>query len=330
LFLLPEWDDSKGALKNLPEFNLALSGTFAPGSTFKIITSAALLEEGKIDPAEKVYCPGQFTLGNRTSKCWIKKTHKEGHKNQDFLSGLANSCDVYFWVMGLRAGGDLIEKYEKLFHIGEKTHIALSGEKPGGRFGPESRAARHKGWYDGDTLNLSIGQGELLVTPIQMAVMVAAVANRGTLWRPHFLRSIEYSDGRPAYEQKPESMGTIEFQPRTWELLDKALTQVIEAGTGVGVRIPGLKIAGKTGTAQNPHGDDHAWFVAYAGRPDEPPSLAVSVLVQQGGHGGSAAGPIARKAIEAAFFPEGALAKKPPPARKPAEAEAPQFPMVDE
>jgi len=297
VFLLPSWDPAREALKKLPEFNIALSGTYAPGSTFKIITAAALLNEGKVSPEEKIYCPGFFQLGNRVFKCWEKK----GHKLQDFVAGLTHSCDVYFYQMGLRVGGSAIERYEKMFHVGERTRIALPGEKAGHAFGPESRGARGKSWYDGDTVNLSIGQGELLVTPIQMAVMIAAVANRGTLWRPHFVRSIEYPDNRPPYVQQPETLGKIELNPQTWDLIQRALENVVQEGTGAAAKIPGVTVAGKTGTAQNPRGEDHAWFVAYAGREGEEPSLAVSVLVEHGGHGGSAAAPVARKAIEAAF-----------------------------
>ena len=297
MFLLPGWDEGRSAVRSFPEFNLALSGTYAPGSTFKIITSAAMLEGGRVSPEERVFCPGGFQVGRRFFRCWEKK----GHRYQDWIGGLTHSCDVYFYQMGLRTGGEQIEKYEKLFRLGEKTQIVLKGEKGGNLFGPESRRARKRGWYDGDTANLSIGQGELLVTPIQMAVVIAAVANRGTLWRPHLTRSIEYADGRPPYQGKPEVLGKVELKPGTWDLLQRGLVSVVRAGTGRAVDVPGLLVGGKTGTAQNPHGDDNAWFVAYAGREGEAPSLAVSVLVQHGGHGSSAAGPVARKAIEAAF-----------------------------
>lgn len=297
VFLMPAWRPERDTLKELPEFNNALSGTYAPGSTFKIITAAALLNDGKVQPQEKVFCPGRFQLGDRTFKCWEKK----GHKLQDFLAGLTHSCDVYFYQMGLRAGGAAIERYERLFRIGEKTQIALPGEKGGNLFGPLARRARGKDWYEGDTVNLSIGQGELLVTPIQMAVIIAAVANRGTLWRPHFTQRVEYADGSPAYMQRPEVLGRVELNDTTWDLIQRALENVVEEGTGVAAKIPGITVAGKTGTAQNPHGEDNAWFVAYAGREGEVPSVAVSVLIQHGGHGGSAAAPVARRAIEAAF-----------------------------
>lgn len=296
MFLASERDPDHPQVTNIPEFNLAISGTYPPGSTFKIVTSAAIINEGRISVNDRVFCPGSFRLGNKVFRCWQKK----GHLYQDWINGIANSCDTYFYQMGLRVGGDVIERYEKMFRIGEETKIGLSGEKPGKRFGPEERRKRGKAWYDGDTVNLSIGQGELLVTPAQMAGVVGAVANRGTIWRPQFVRRIEYVGGG-SYDAKPEALGRVDLKPETWDLLQKGLERVIDAGTGGSVHIPGLVIGGKTGTAQNPHGDDHAWFVCYAGRPGEAPSLAAAVLVQHGGHGSSAAGPVARRIIEAAF-----------------------------
>jgi len=309
LFLLPEWDEEKKALKDFPGFNRAISGTYAPGSTFKIIVGAAMFEEGKVDPAETIFCPGAFTLGNRTFKCWKKK----GHKKMDWIGALTNSCDVYFYRQGLKTSGKIIEQYTKRFHLGSKTKVILEGEKPGNLFGPEARALKKRGWYEGDTVNLSIGQGELLATPIQMAVAMGAVANGGTLWRPHFTGKIETADGREIYTQSPEALGKVELRKETWDLIHRGLVNVVRHGTGQRVNIPGLTIGGKTGTSQNPRGEDHAWFVAYAGSEGEEPSLALSVLVEHGGHGSSAAGPIARKVIEAAFD----LAKVPKPTRPP-------------
>ncbi len=334
-FLLPE---GTVKLAKFPEFNLALSGTFEPGSTFKIISGAAMLNENRVLPGDRTFCPGYFELGKHVFRCWQKK----GHQYQEWTSGLANSCDVYFYKMGLRVGADLIERYGRIFGLGQRTRIALPGEKSGNMFGPQARRARKAGWHDGDTCNLSIGQGEMLVTPLQMAVVVAAVANRGQMWRPHFVNRIEYSDGRPEYRQKAELLGTIDLKPQTWDLLHAGLLEVVRSGTGVRMQTPGLTIAGKTGTAQNPHGDDHAWFVAYAGKEGEPPTLAVSVLIQQGGHGSEAAGPVARKIIRTAFgieAPTPAEPESPPaeaepnieelrPAQPPARAPSPGRPYV--
>ncbi|MBI3547754.1 MAG: penicillin-binding protein 2 [Elusimicrobia bacterium] len=296
-FLLPDEEDAPINLKNIPAFNLAIQGSFPPGSTFKIVSGAAILNEGKISPEERTFCPGYFELGSRVQLCW----YHAGHKWQNFLQAVTNSCDVYFYKMGLKAGGDLIERYEKMFRIGQPTLIGLPGESKGHAFGPGTRAAQKRSWYDGDTINVSIGQGELLVTPIQMAVLMGAVANGGTFYRPHFVQKIQYAD-RPPFERVPEELGRVTLKDSTWTLLKSSLEDVVRVGTGGKVNTPGLVIGGKTGTAQNP-GKDHAWFVGYAGKPGEAPSLALAVLVQFGGHGSDAATPVARDFIRAAFAP---------------------------
>lgn len=286
----------KESVAEIPEFNHAISGAYPPGSVFKIIVGAAGLNEGRIHPADTAYCPGYFELGKNIFLCWEHK----GHKRVSWLAGFAHSCDVYFYTMGLKTGGALIEKYEKMFGLGAKTNIALRGEKKGNLFGPQARSLSRRAWYDGDTVNLSIGQGELLVTPIQMAVMASALANRGTLWRPHFTDRIAYSEGGPEYKQKPEKTGAVALNDQTWNQLQEAMRLVVSSGTGRPAQIPGIDIYGKTGTAQNP-GGDHAWFVSYAARPGEPASVAVAVIVENGGHGSSVAAPIARDIYLAAF-----------------------------
>lgn len=297
IFLLPEWDAAKSGVRDFPAFNLALSGTFPPGSIFKPIVSAAMLNENKVRPGDRVFCPGSFRLGNHVFKCWEKK----GHHTMDWMAGITHSCDVYFYTMGLRTGGPLIEEYEKRFGLGRTTGIEVGTEKRGNIFGPKARKANRRSWYDGDTVNLSIGQGELLVTPIQMAVAMSAIANRGTLWKPHVLDRVEYTDGRTVQLSSPTAASHVELRPEVWDLLHKGLRSVVTDGTGRRVDIKGLTVYGKTGTAQNPHGEDHAWFVAFAGRENEAPTIAVAALVQHGLHGSSGAGPVARKALEAAF-----------------------------
>ncbi|MDX6768693.1 MAG: penicillin-binding protein 2 [Elusimicrobiota bacterium] len=304
-------EEVKDATAALPEYNLAISGTYPPGSTFKPIVGLAVLNEGKASPEESVFCPGFYDgLAARTFLCWEHK----GHKRVAWLQGLAKSCDVYFYTMGRRVGGAAIERYAKLFGLGRKVRLDLGGEKAGHMFGPETRKAAGKGWYEGDTLNQAIGQGELLVTPLQMAVATAALANRGSLWRPHYTQKIEYADGRPEFVVKPEKLGLIDAKPESWRLVDEAMQLVVSSGTGGAARVPGLTVAGKTGTAQNPHGDDHAWFIAYASKPGEEPSIAVAVLVEHGQHGSSAAVPIARKVILAHFGMPDPNAPKPRPA----------------
>ncbi|MFI5363765.1 MAG: penicillin-binding protein 2 [Elusimicrobiota bacterium] len=286
---------------DLPEFNNAIAGAYEPGSTFKPIVGLAALSEGRITSDETFYCPGSFTLGNHVFHCWIHNTPKKLHGRMSWLMGLADSCDVYFYNVGLKTGGAIIERYARAFGLGQKTNIALRGEKSGHLFGPETRHKAGGGWYDGDTLNLSIGQGELTVTPLQMAVVAAALANRGTVWRPHYTQKIVYVDGRPDFVQRPERLGQVFAKESAWDLVQQGMRVVISSGTGYPAQIPGLVVAGKTGTAQNPHGQDHAWFIAYAGLPGEIPSIAVAVLVENGGHGGVTAAPVAKKMILARF-----------------------------
>lgn len=307
----------KKAFAEIYEFNHATSGAYPPGSTFKAISGAAILNEGKATTEETVFCPGYFELGSRVVLCWEHK----GHKKVSWLEAFAKSCDVYFYKMGLKTGGALIEKYEKLFGLGQETKIVLKPESRGWVFGPQGRASQKRGWYDGDTINLAIGQGELLVTPLQMANAAAAMANRGVLWRPHFTDRIVYSN-RPEYKHKPEKLSEFRLKEETWANLDKAMALVVSSGTGVAARIPGLLVAGKTGTAQNPHGDDHAWFIAYARLPDEAESrVAVAVLVENGGHGSSVAAPIAKQVMMAAY----GLTDKPVP---PPAPKLPPLPMI--
>ncbi len=285
------------AVARLDEFDRAVSGSYAPGSTFKVVVGAAGLNEGRFTVQDSVHCPGFLNWGRDTFLCW---NHK-GHNGVSWYSGLANSCDVYFYRMGLRTGGLLIEKYARMFGLGAPTGVALKGERRGNLFGPSARQRAGRQWYDGDTINLSIGQGELLVTPIQMAVVAAAIANGGTVWRPHYLDRIDYHEARPDYRQAPEKMGQVTLRDEVWDELHGAMRMVVSSGTGVAARIAGLDVAGKTGTAQNSSGSDHAWFISYAARPGEPAAVAVAVLVENGGHGASAAGPIARAVMMAAY-----------------------------
>jgi penicillin-binding protein 2 len=321
LFLLPEWDEAKKALKSFPAFNRAISGTYPPASTFKIVSGSAFVENG-VDPKHKIFCPGAFRVGKRRFRCWVRT----GHKLQDFIGGITHSCDVYFYKKVLQVGGAAVEAYAKKFGLGRRTGIALPNERSGNMFGPEARRKRSRSWYDGDSVNQSIGQGEFLTTPLQMAVAVSAVANRGTLWKPHFTQRIIEPNGQVVYEAQPTPTGKVDLKPETWDLLQESLLSVIKNGTGrrLAWGVGDIVVSGKTGTGENPHGDDHAWFVAYAGRPDEEPSLAVSVLVENGGHGSSAAGPIAKKVIQTAFDIKLAHLPK----KKKAPVEKPVAPVV--
>ncbi|MDD5208515.1 MAG: penicillin-binding protein 2 [Elusimicrobiales bacterium] len=307
--------------KTLPEFNVALQGSYPPGSIFKIITAAAILESGRVGTDEKFYCPGYYDAGSRVFKCWDKK----GHGQVSFIDGLAKSCDVYFYNAGQRAGALAIEKQARAFRLGQISGIPLSGEKPGNVFGPSLRAAKKSYWFIGDTLNQAIGQGETLMTPMQAAGEIAAVANGGVFHRPYYVDRIVKSDGQLFYQGKPETLSRIQLKDSTWQLIREGLRSVVEAGTGQAGKIAGAEIYGKTGTAQNPQGKDHAWFVAYATVNDEPSKIAVAVLVEHGEHGASAAVPIAKAVIEAALRSE--LPAKNAPASLPRLPHGPKLPL---
>lgn len=319
----------KGSFKALPEYNLAIQGLYAPGSVFKIITSAALLESGRITPEDAVFCPGYFATKDRVFKCWEKR----GHGRVNYLDAMTHSCDVYFYVMGDRVGATHIERMEREFGLGKKTGIDLPGEMSGHIFGPRDRLRNRGYWFQGDTLNLAIGQGELLVTPIQMAQLIASVAAGGRMYRPQFVDRLVGSDDKVLFQSKPELVRTAKLTPETWQLLRRGLKNVVDNGTGKACAINGLDVFGKTGTAQT-HGNDNAWFVAFAEEPGKESRVAVAVLVQHGLHGASAAAPIARKVIEAALrwkggHPAGSeqseeeLPVRPAPVKAPAPAAIP-------
>lgn len=282
--------------KNLPLFNRSLQAVYPPGSVFKIITFVAAVELLNIDPEKTVRCDGSFELGDRRYSCW----HKPGHGAVNLISALARSCSVYFYQLGLKLGIRNLEKYAKKFYLGQKTGIDLPNEKKGFVPGPEWKKSKLKmSWLYGDTVIFAIGQSALLVTPIQMAYIISAVANRGVYRKPYIVDKIVDFNGNEVYKHALELGGRTDLSDKTWDLLHKALLETVESGTGMRSKLSGVKIAGKTGTAQNPHGNDHAWFVSYA--PADAPEIAIAVIVENGGGGGINAVPVGRKIYEAYF-----------------------------
>ncbi len=285
--------------EDLPLFNRATQGMFPPGSIFKIIVAAAAIESKKVSPADTYFCPGYFALGGPGGKkisCW-KKT---GHGTVNFSEAILNSCNVYFCHVGLKLGPDLIERLSKKFGLGAPTGLGLAGEKSGyipGR-GMFKKGNRH--WYDGDTANMSIGQGTVLFTPIQAALMISVMASHGKIYQPQIIKEIRTPEGELYEEFNPKLVGEVDLADSTWSFLDQALARVVGEGTAQGAKIPGITVGAKTGTAQNPQGKDHAWFVAYA--PVEDPKIAVAVFVEHGIKGGVAGAPIAKRIIEAALL----------------------------
>lgn len=287
-----------------PLVNRAIQSQYAPGSIFKIVVAAAGLQEGLITPADRVDCTGSFKLGRWTFRDW----KAEGHGVVDLHGAMAQSCNVFFYQAGLKVGGAHMARYASEFGLGRPTGIDLAGERAGLIPSPRVRRDRRgPAWLPGDTVNVSIGQGQLLVTPMQVARFMAAIANGGVLWKPRLVQRIE-RPGRGILWSDPGTVtGYVELSPMVWAFLRASLWAVVnDGGTGGGARLPGLDVAGKTGTAQMiaksraDRGQDHAWFAAYA--PAKDPEVVVVVLAERGGKGGQVAAPIARKILEAIFF----------------------------
>jgi penicillin-binding protein 2 len=287
-----------------PLLNRTIQTQYAPGSVFKIVVAAAGLQEGTIVPTDRTHCTGEFHLGEWTFKDW----KAGGHGTVDLLGAIRESCNVFFYEKGLKVGGPVIAKYASAFGLGKATQIDLPGEKLG--LIPQPKLRRDKrvgGWHAGETVNMSIGQGAVLVTPMQIARFMSAVANGGVLWKPRLVQRIERPDKGVVWSDGGSVTGHVELSPMVWAFLRQSLWSAVnEGGTGTGARIAGLDIAGKTGTAQMiakskaEKGQDHAWFASFA--PVGEPQVVVVVLVERGGKGGQVAAPIARKVLNAIFM----------------------------
>lgn len=300
-----DWDRLNSD-EHAPLLNKVTDGVYAPGSTFKIVTALAAMEAGVLTPETSVYCPGYLDLGNHRFHCW----KKGGHGHVTFTSAMAGSCDTFFYEIGRRTGIDRIQNMARRFGLGQKTGIDLPHERTGlipGRVW--KKATRNSTWQQGETLIAAIGQGYILTTPLQLALMIARVANGGRAVKPHVLKKTsgeEFSD---------KSWPSMDFDPEHLALLEEGLYAVVNdnLGTAHGARIPDDKMAmaGKTGTSQvkrismaeretgviagedRPWKErDHALFVGYA--PVTAPRYAVAVVVEHGGSGAHTAAPIAR------------------------------------
>ena len=297
-----------------PMENRAISGQYPPGSTYKVVTAAAALSEGIVTPEIRFYCNGSFTLGNRSYRCW----QRHGHGWVNLHRALVSSCDVYFYNLGKILGVDKLAEYARAFGFGQRTGIDMPREKPGLVPTKAWKAKRFKEpWQPGENIPISIGQGFDLVTPLQLANAYDALANGGTIWRPRLVKQIEEADGRVVKMFPPEKIGALSLTARHLELIRRGLWGVVNeaGGTGGALRRPEGDVAGKTGTSQvvgMPRADktgrirvlsdrfrDHALFACFA--PYQNPEIAVAVIVEHAGHGGSVAAPVARKIIDAYF-----------------------------
>ena len=308
--------------KRHPLENKALTGQYPPGSTFKIITALAGLEAGVVNEHTSVHCDGDYEMGSSKFRCWSRS----GHASVNLRKSLKESCDVYYYQLGEKLGVDRIAAMAERFMLGKTLDVGLQHEKKGliptttwklKRFG--------KKWLPGETLPVAIGQGYVLMTPIQLASMMATVANEGSIYKPHLVKKLVDPDGKTVREISPELLGTTGVSSISFKKVKQGLFAVVNdaGGTGANARLWDEKVAGKTGTSQvvklgedrkkalKYEHKDHGLFVAFA--PFEKPEIAVAVVVEHGGGGGAVAAPIAGRILRGYFD-----LKKPPVRQKPA------------
>lgn len=282
-------------------FNRAIQGTYPSGSTYKIVDSVAGLMSGKITTETQFTCGGGLKFGNRFFQCW----KSGGHGAIQLVRAITQSCDVFFYNVGLKVGVDGLKKYATLLGLGQKTGIEIPYEEGGLIPSSEWKMKRFKQpWIESETLSIAIGQGYDLVSPIQNARMIAMIANGGHEIAPHLLKGILDADRKVLRSGEPK-MGPQVIPTEILKPIQEGLIGVVQGeGTARALRASPYKIAGKTGTAQVVGNEskfrgerrDHAWFVAYA--PYDNPKIAVAVLVENGGHGGVAAAPVAQAVID--------------------------------
>lgn len=287
-------------------FDRIVQAYYPPGSVFKLVTAYAAFTTGKItEHAYQRPCYGGIQFGNRYYKCWQKK----GHGALQLDMAIVQSCDVFFYQLGMKLSVDEFAKAGRLFGLGSKTGIDLPSEVSGvlpdqayldRRFGK-------RGWSKGLLLNYSIGQGEILVTPVQLCELAARFGNGGKRVNPHIVKMIVGPDGKVVYKAKNDETPIAGIEQAPLAFIREAMKGVVASdwGTGKAAAIPGIAVAGKTGTAQNPQGNDHAIFVAYA--PADDPAICIAIVMENSGHGGSMAAPIAKRVFTAFFNPLGGV-----------------------
>jgi penicillin-binding protein 2 len=296
--------------KTHPLENRCLKGQYPPGSTFKIVMAVAGLEEKVITPTSEVSCTGVYPVGDNVFHCWQKR----GHGAVNLQRALVESCDVYFYVLGRKLGVDRIAKWSRRFGLGQPCGLNLDKETSGLVASSEWKRNRFRQpWHEGETMSVSIGQGYNLATPLQMAQVAAAIASGGIIYRPQLVEKVESPSGEVLFQSQPEIKYRLGASPATIAAVRRGLEGVVEEerGTARVAQLANIRVAGKTGTAQvvslekeksgknNKKYENHAWFVAYA--PAENPRVAVAVIVEHGGHGGSTAAPLAKRVVAAAM-----------------------------
>src|SRR3989339_103526 len=281
---MQEWE--KINQRSHPFMNRALSA-YPPGSIFKSIVLQAALAENKFRAGETITCHGFRKMGNRIARCW----KEGGHGTLTYVEGLVWSCDVAFYELALRLGPDTIASFARKFGLGTKTGIDLPNEKAG--LVPDKTWKKEKLkqiWFEGETINYGIGQGYLLVTPIQMASVYAEIAT-GKRFKPYLVKEIYDAEGKVIFQNSPEEVGAAGIFPE----IRQALREVVDRATGRAAKVEGLPASGKTGTAENP-GLPHAWFLCYA--PSDDPEIVISVFVEHGEHGDRSAAQVAGQILQ--------------------------------
>ena len=296
--VIPEslWQQISGD-STYPLLNRPLNGQYPPGSTVKLVTIGAALEEGVINQNTTLKpCTGGYRFGNRVFRCW----ELAGHGSLNAAHSLEQSCDVFMYQLGLKLGLDILSRYFSECGFGQPTGIDLPGEFPGLNPNRQYYNKRYgeNGWTRALILNISIGQGELLVTPLQLAQFFCGLANNGIVYRPHIVKTIKYPDGREN-SLAPQISFKLPFSSSTLEILKEGMRLVVEGkhGTARSLKNNRYSLGGKTGTAENPHGENHSWFVGVA--PLEAPEIVVCAIVENAGHGSEVAAPVVGRIIEA-------------------------------
>jgi penicillin-binding protein 2 len=273
---------------NHPLLNRAIQGNYTPGSVIKPIVALAGLENGQLDPEHVVHCPGSFMLGSQKFGCWLTY----GHGDMNLAGAIQNSCNVYFFTMGLEMGREYIVHMGHAVGLGRQTEIGIGGEHAG--LVPDAAWKRERlgeSWWDGDTCNLSIGQGPITVTPLQMALVTAAIANGGTLYRPRLVRGVRAPGGQSFQELPATVKNNLDWSDASLDVVRHAMLNTVMSarGTGRNAAVPGVAIAGKTGPAEfgpKALGKKRGWMIAFA--PFDEPRYAVAMVLDHAATGGGA------------------------------------------
>ncbi len=270
-----------------PLNNRAIQSSYAPGSIFKPIVALEGLKQGLVSPRSATVCTGGHQVGQRSFRCWRR------HGSVDFYEAIAQSCNVFFYQLAQRMGPDRLAEVARSFGLGERTGIDLPHERKGIVPDPDwKRRTYNQPWFGGETLNFGIGQGYLNTTPLQWAVVAMGIANRGVIYRPHIMRQIVAPDGSVLEEAQPEVLYRYDASPQHWEAVVEAMVRTVEQGTARAARVPGIHVAGKTGSAEvRKGGKTNAWFIAFA--PADNPRIAICVMAEEAGGGGAIAAPVA-------------------------------------